>query len=130
MDEKAASAAPWTELARRRSVAGKYFEQLVNSERYFRSLPQRAKRAIAAELIISLIQLVGRARRGGTPGRIKLVDYAFLDTNGNSDLPHLIRELRSEWSRTGALPRMHSLYGTTLDAFFTFADRHSRKNTS
>lgn len=130
LDEKAASAAPWTELARRRSVAGKYFEQLVNSERYFRSLPQRAKRAIAAELIISLIQLVGRARRGGTPGRIKLVDYAFLDTNGNSDLPHLIRELRSEWSRTGALPRMHSLYGTTLDAFFTFADRHSRKNTS
>lgn len=129
LDEKSACGEPWKELARRVSVAGKYFEQLVNSDRYFRSLPHRAKRAIAAELIISLIQLVGRARRGGTPGRIKLVDYAFLDANGNSDLPHLIRELRSEWLRTGALPRMQSLYGTTLDAFFAFADRHTRKTT-
>ncbi|MGK5545913.1 hypothetical protein ACSNOH_14430 [Streptomyces sp. URMC 127] len=129
LDEAAATSEPWKELARRRSVAGTYFEQLVESERYLRALPRRAKRAFAAELVISLIQLVGRARRGGTPGRIKLVDYAFLDARGNSDLPHLIRELRSEWARTGELDRMHTLYGTTLDAFFTFADRHVRKTT-
>jgi hypothetical protein len=129
LDERETSSEPWTELGRRRSVAGTYFEKVINSERYFRALPPRAKRAIAAELIISLIQLVGRARRGGTPGRIKLVDYAFLDAQGNSDLPHLIRELRREWSSTGVLPRMRSLYGTTLDAFFTFADHEARKTT-
>ncbi|MFE6904246.1 hypothetical protein ACFVFJ_46960 [Streptomyces sp. NPDC057717] len=129
LDEKQTSSEPWTELERRRTVAGHYFEQLVTSERYFRSLPPRAKRAIAAELIISLIQLVGRARRGGTPGRIKLVDAAFLDTNGNSDLPHLIRELREQWATSNELPRMYRYYGTTLNAFFRFADRHPRKAT-
>ncbi|WP_159073523.1 hypothetical protein [Streptomyces sp. RTd22] len=127
LDEKETSSEPWTELERRRTVAGHYFEKLVTSERYFRSLPPRVKRAIAAELIISLIQLVGRARRGGTPGRIKLVDAAFLDTGGNSDLPHLIRELREQWAKSDELPRMHRYYGTTLNAFFRFADRHARE---
>ncbi|WP_148236040.1 hypothetical protein [Streptomyces xiamenensis] len=129
LDEKEASDEPWMELERRGSVAGGYFETLVTSERYFRTLPPRAKRAIAAELIISLVQLVGRARRGGTPGRIKLVDAAFLDASGNSDLPHLIRELRDQWARTGELSRMRHYYGTTLAAFFQFADRHTRKTT-
>lgn len=101
----------------------------MTSERYFRSLPPRAKRAVAAELIISLIQLVGRARRGGTPGRIKLVDAAFLDTRGNSDLPHLIRELRDQWAESRQLPLMRRYYGTTLDAFFRFADDHTRGTT-
>ncbi|MET7611609.1 hypothetical protein ABZX97_10940 [Streptomyces seoulensis] len=125
LDEKRTSSEPWTELERRRTVAGHYFEKLVTSERYFRSLPARAKRAIAAELIISLIQLVGRARRGGTPGRIKLVDAAFLDTRGNSDLPHLIRDLREQWTKNQELPLMRRYYGTTLNAFFRFADRHA-----
>ncbi|ONK12589.1 hypothetical protein [Streptomyces sp. MP131-18] len=128
LDEKESSSEPWTELERRHVVAGHYFEKLVTSERYFRSLPPRAKRAIAAELIISLIQLVGRARRGGTPGRIKLVDAAFLDTGGNSDLPHLIRELREQWATSNELSRMRRYYGTTLDAFFRFADRHARES--
>ncbi|MDX3433895.1 hypothetical protein PV664_33985 [Streptomyces sp. ME01-18a] len=125
LDERETSSEPWGELKRRHEVAGHYFEKLVTSERYFRSLPLRAKRAIAAELIISLIQLVGRARRGGTPGRIKLVDAAFLDTSGNSDLPHLIRELREQWSVSDELPRMRRYYGTTLNAFFRFADRYA-----
>ncbi|MFJ2626865.1 hypothetical protein ACIO6T_26435 [Streptomyces sp. NPDC087532] len=127
LDGRETSSEPWTELERRRAVAGHYFEKLITSERYFRSLPPRAKRAIAAELIISLIQLVGRARRGGTPGRIKLVDAAFLDTNGNSDLPHLIRALRAQWAETNELSRMSRYYGTTLNAFFRFADRHVRE---
>ncbi|MFI6547224.1 hypothetical protein ACIBO9_28660 [Streptomyces prunicolor] len=129
LDERESSSTPWKELERRRTVAGHYFEQLITSERYFRSLPPRAKRAVAAELIISLIQLVGRARRGGTPGRIKLVDAAFLDTNGNSDLPHLIRELRGQWAKGRQLPLMRRYYGTTLDAFFRFADHHARGTT-
>lgn len=118
------SAEPWVEMQRRRKVAGHYFEELVTNERYFRSLPDVTKRAIAAELVISLIQLVGRARRGGTPGRIKLVDHAFIDPSGRSDLPSLIRHLRADWDSNGALPLMRELYGTTLDAFFDFADNH------
>ncbi|GAB3971037.1 hypothetical protein GCM10029978_045470 [Actinoallomurus acanthiterrae] len=130
LDDAAPSESPWEELARRKSVAGQYFEQIVTSERYFRSLPSRAKKAVAAEMIISMIQLVGRARRGGTPGRIKLVDYAFLDPQGRSGLPRLIRDLKADWDERGVLPLMQSLYGTTLDAFFSFADRHIPRESS
>lgn len=117
---------PWQELARRNREGGRYFEQIVTGYRYMSALPKRAKLALAAELIITMIQLVGRARRGGTPGVIHLVDYAFLDTRGASDLPRLIRELRAEWASTGVLPLMLDLYGATLEAFFAFADNHHR----
>jgi hypothetical protein len=117
---------PWLELLRRREVAGRHFDDLVNSQRYLQALPKTAKKAIAAELIITLIQLVGRARRGGTPGVLNLVDYAFLDPRGGSDLPRLIRELREDWRRSGALPLMNAYYGATLQAFFDFADAKDR----
>ena len=117
---------PWLELVRRREVAGRHFDDLVNSQRYLQALPKAAQKAIAAELIITLIQLVGRARRGGTPGVLNLVDYAFLDPRGGSDLPRLIRELREDWRRSGALPQMNAYYGATLQAFFDFADAKDR----
>ncbi|WP_431949469.1 hypothetical protein [Actinacidiphila sp. bgisy167] len=115
---------PWLELARSKKTAGQYFDELLSRERYFSALPRRAKKAIAAELIASIIQLVGRARRGGTPGRIRLVDYAFLDPKGNSDLPSLIRQLRADWARTGELDTLLTTNGEALKAFFTFAENH------
>ncbi|MET8379958.1 DEAD/DEAH box helicase family protein [Streptomyces microflavus] len=116
---------PWLELAKSKKTAGQYFDELLSSQRYFSALPRRAKKAIAAELIASIIQLVGRARRGGTPGRIRLVDYAFLDPRGNSDLPSLIRQLRTDWARSGELDTLLTTNGAALRAFFTFADNHS-----
>lgn len=124
--EARASETPWLELKRRRDVAGHAFEDTVTSQRYMRALPHRVQMAIAAELIITLIQLVGRARRGGTPGVVNLVDYAFLDPRGGSDLPKLIQDLRAEWERTGELPRLRAYYGATLQAFFDFADNHRK----
>jgi hypothetical protein len=115
---------PLGTLAQRMKNAGLYFNEIVCSAQYFRSLPGWVQRGIVAEIIVGLIQLVGRARRGGTPGEVHLVDYAFFDDRGKSSLPRLINELRDEWRKTGELDRLLALYGPTLRAFFDFAQRH------
>jgi hypothetical protein len=103
--------------------AAKHFDELFASLPYFRSMPGETQLAIARETLNGIIQLAGRARRGGDIGVIHLVDYAFHDTTGRSDLPALIRRIRSEWDRDGHLDLMRSLYGRTLEAIFEFADR-------
>lgn len=106
-----------------RITAAKHFDELFSSLPYFRSLPDETQLAIARETLNGLIQLAGRARRGGAVGEIHLVDYAFHDTTGKSDLPSLISRIRAEWERDGHLDLMRSLYGQTLEAIFDFADR-------
>jgi hypothetical protein len=106
-----------------RGAAAKHFDELFSSLPYFSALPGETQLAIARETLNGLIQLAGRARRGGDIGEIHLVDYAFHDSSGKSDLPSLIRRIRTEWDRDGHLDLMRSLYGQTLEAIFDFADR-------
>lgn len=113
---------PATALDLMRIAAGKHYDELFTSLPYFRALPDDAQLAIAKETLNGLIQLAGRARRGGETGEIWLVDYAFHDTSGNSDLPALIRKIRTGWQHDGHLDLMQSLYGETLNAIFRFAD--------
>lgn len=116
---------PLDRLRRRISRAGRHFDEVVRSAQFFRSQPGWVQHGVVAEIVIGLVQLVGRARRGGTPGKVYLVDHAFFDTRGRSDLPHLIRELREAWAASGELDRLLRLYGPTLRAFFEFADRRA-----
>ncbi len=109
-------------LQARRSTAGRYFEDIVTSLPYFRSTPEDVKLAITAEIMLGVIQLVGRARRGGTPATIYLADGAFLDPTIGPDLASLIRRLRDRWQADDVLDRLRELYGTTLEAFFAYAD--------
>jgi hypothetical protein len=104
--------------------AARLFDEIICSAQFFRSLPGWVQEGIVAEIIIGLIQLVGRARRGGTPGEVRLVDDAFFDERGNSHLPALIKRLQRRWESADELPRLMELYGPTLQAFFDFADRH------
>lgn len=113
---------PATVLDMQRTVAAKHYNELFTSLPYFRSLPTETQRDIARETLVGLIQLAGRARRGGDISEIHLVDYAFHDPDGKSDLPSLIRKIRADWERNGQLKLMRSLYGRTLQAIFDFAD--------
>lgn len=106
-----------------RITAAKHYDELFSSLPYFRCLPGETQLAIARETLNGLIQLAGRARRGGDVGEIYLVDYAFHDTTGKSDLPTLIRRIRAEWQQDGHLDLMRFLYGQTLQAIFDFADQ-------
>jgi hypothetical protein len=106
----------------RKQAAGHYFEQIVTSLPYFRTMPKGVQLSITAEIMNGLIQLVGRARRGGTPATIYLADGAMLDPAAGPTFGTLIRQLRTHWEQTGQLDRMRELYGTTLDEFFRYAD--------
>jgi hypothetical protein len=123
------SATPLERAEERMKLAGGLFEELIGSPQYFRSLPEWVQLGIVAEIIIGLVQLVGRARRGGTPGELYLVDDAFFDPRGRSDLPRLIVRLRERWQKAGHLDRLLALYGPTLEAFFDFATRMSHLTT-
>jgi hypothetical protein len=56
---------------------------------------------------------------------LHLVDGAFLDPQGGIDFATLIAQLRSAWDDAGVLEQIRQLYGTTLDAFFDYADRNA-----
>jgi hypothetical protein len=83
------------------------------------------KLSVTAEIINDAIQLIGRARRGGTPAVLHLVDGAFLDPQGGTDFATLIAQLRDKWDSAGVLDSMRSLYGTTLEAFFSYANQNA-----
>jgi hypothetical protein len=112
-------------LQARREAAGRYFEEIVRRPPYFQSQPHQVKLSVTAEIINDAIQLIGRARRGGTPAILHLVDAAFLDPQGGTDFATLIAELRDAWADVGVLEQMRQLYGTTLEAFFSYADQNA-----
>jgi hypothetical protein len=123
--ETTASSDPAAVIDIRRQIAGRHYDELFTSSPFFRSLPKETRLAITAETLIGLIQLAGRARRGGELGVIHLVDHAFLDPSGKSDLPRLIRDLRAHWTANRDLDLVRTLYGQTLEELFDFADRRS-----
>jgi hypothetical protein len=98
------------------------YEELFRTHHYFQALPSRVRLSIVAEMLIGIIQLGGRVRRGGDQGVLYLADYAFHDSATGSDLPRLIRDLREQWDSNGQLDLLHSIYGNTLRAIFDFAD--------
>jgi hypothetical protein len=127
-DTEVPSHDPGGRLEIMKNGAAKLFDELFTTLPYFSHLPREARRSITAENLIGLIQLAGRTRRGGTHGRIHLVDAAFHEAGGDSDLPHLIQDLRREWERHHAhpLPMLESLYGDTLTTIFKFADERTQ----
>ena len=114
---------PVAVLDGRRHTAGRHFEDIVTSAPYLRSMPLEVRVAVAAQILNGAVQLLGRARRGGTPATLHLVDGAFHDTSTGNDFARLLHALRERWRRAGDLPLVEELYGTTLQAFFDYADR-------
>lgn len=100
-------------------------EELFRSHHFFQALPVNVRLSIVAEMLIGIIQLGGRVRRGGDQGVLYLADYAFHDPTAGSDLYQLIRGLRDTWETTGKLSLLKKIYGNTLQAIFDFADRRT-----
>ncbi|SFD43032.1 hypothetical protein [Streptomyces aidingensis] len=117
------SSDPRALLAERRSVAGQYLDDIIRRPPYFQAQPLDVKLGVVAEIINGAVQLIGRARRGGTDATLHLVDGALLDPSGGTDLATLILKLRDTWHRDGVLPAMRQYYGTTLEAFLTYAEQ-------
>ncbi|WP_231406003.1 hypothetical protein [Streptomyces clavuligerus] len=119
------SSDPLALLAERRRTAGTYLDEIVRRPPYFQAQPDEVKLGVVAEIINGAVQLIGRARRGGTPAVLHLVDGAFHDGHGGTDFATLILQLREKWRRDGVLNDMRAYYGTTLEAFLTYAEEQS-----
>ncbi len=111
---------PATVLAAQRRAAFSRLYTLLSSDPRFSRLPRYLKAEAIAGMLVDLIQLAGRARRGGTPVRLYLVDNAFHDATLGSDLPSLLRYYYNSLTPRdqAALDR---IYGSTLGSWLEFA---------
>ncbi|OPC76702.1 hypothetical protein B4N89_45280 [Embleya scabrispora] len=107
-------------LALQNRAARRRLHALLRSDPRFSRLPPYLKTEILAGILVDLIQLAGRARRGDTPVQLYLVDNAFFDTRLGSDFPALVRayfdELTDEEQKM-----LRRVYGSTLTAWLDLA---------
>ncbi|GAB2887650.1 hypothetical protein [Streptomyces mayteni] len=122
-EHRGPSSDPQALLAERRRLAGRYLDEIIRCPPHFQAQPLDVKLGVVAEIINGAVQLIGRARRGGTDATLHLVDGAFLNAEGGTDLATLILKLRERWRNDGVLPAMQKYYGTTLEAFLKYAER-------
>ncbi|WP_431898003.1 hypothetical protein [Nonomuraea sp. bgisy101] len=97
--------------ARRRSRERLY--QVLRAAPHFRNQDDELQEEVVAGVIVDLIQLAGRARRGGTDMRLFLVDHAIHDKSWRSDMATIIRRMYAAWPDETRRD-MASVYGSAL----------------
>ncbi|SHN34756.1 hypothetical protein [Streptomyces yunnanensis] len=107
-------------LSIQRRAARRHLHTLLRSDPRFSRLPRYLKTEILAGILVDLIQLAGRARRGGTPVQLYLVDNSLLDTRLGSDFPSLVRSYYDGLTENEQAS-LRRIYGTTLTAWLDFA---------
>jgi hypothetical protein len=75
---------------------------------------------IVAGVVVDLIQLAGRARRGGTEAVLHMVDYAFHEDTWAADFETVLRRIHAKWP-PDVRAQMNNLYGEALKAFLSYA---------
>ncbi|MCZ9345502.1 hypothetical protein NGM37_47965, partial [Streptomyces sp. TRM76130] len=68
---------------------------------------------IVAGMVVDMIQLAGRARRGGTDMTLHLVDYAFHEDSWQSDLAGILRRMHQRWP-ADVRRQMNAIYREAL----------------
>ncbi|MFJ9752620.1 hypothetical protein [Streptomyces chartreusis] len=96
--------------------------RLLRTDPRFSRMPPLLKTEVLAGILVELIQLAGRARRGGTPVELYLVDHAFFNRELGCDFPRLLRFYynRLDQDEQDLLKRT---YGSTLTAWLDLAHR-------
>jgi hypothetical protein len=93
---------------------------LLRSAPQFTAMHKPLQEEVVAGMIVDLIQLAGRARRGGTEAVLHMVDYAFHEDTWSADLETVLRRIHSQWTPE-VRQRMNDLYGEALRAFLSYA---------
>jgi len=111
---------PAAVLDEQRRAAHNRLYWILRSDQRFSLLPRVLKSEVVAGMLVDFIQLAGRARRGGTPVELYLVDGAFHDKRLSSDLASLVKYHYESLSASerGAMRR---IYGGMLTAVLDFA---------
>ncbi|GAA0400530.1 hypothetical protein GCM10009541_49590 [Micromonospora gifhornensis] len=114
------SPVPSQALARARDSAWERLALLLRTAAQFTSIHKSLQEEIVAGMIVDLIQLAGRARRGGTEAVLHMVDYAFHEDTWSADLETVLRRVHSQWTPQ-VRTQMNNLYGEALNAFLSYA---------
>ncbi|MDT0300607.1 DEAD/DEAH box helicase family protein [Streptomonospora wellingtoniae] len=107
-------------LKEQHQAAHRHLRRLLASDTRFSRIPRNLKAEILAGIMVDLIQLAGRARRGGTPVELYLVDHAFHDTRLGSDVPGILAFYYNSLTDEDAAA-MQRIYGSTLSSWLDFA---------
>ncbi|MFI1652150.1 hypothetical protein ACH4XT_35195 [Streptomyces avidinii] len=107
-------------LALQRRAAHKRLHCLLRSSPMFSRLPRFLKTELLAAILVDMIQLAGRARRGGTPVQLYLVDNAFFATHLGTDYPSLLRTYYNDLTESEQYA-LRRTYGSTLTAWLDLA---------
>lgn len=109
--------AAWEE--QRRRAYFRLFHILTGDPRFSR-LSRKLKAEAVAGMLVDMIQLAGRARRGGTCVELYLVDGAFHDPKYGTDIPGLLRYYYANLSPIEQR-ELRRIYGSTLVSWLDFA---------
>jgi hypothetical protein len=111
---------PSRALAGAREAAWDRLSLLLRTAPQFTAMHKSLQEEVVAGMIVDLIQLAGRARRGGTEAVLHMVDYAFHEDTWSADLETVLRRIHSQWTPE-VRQRMNDLYGEALRAFLSYA---------
>jgi hypothetical protein len=114
------SSNPSQGLAVGRDAAWERLSLLLRTAPQFTAMHKSLQEEVVAGMIVDLIQLAGRARRGGTEAVLHMVDYAFHEDTWNADLETVLHRIYSQW-KPEVRQRMNELYGEALNAFLSYA---------
>ncbi|CAM3906221.1 hypothetical protein KIPE111705_30850 [Kibdelosporangium persicum] len=109
--------AVWVE--QRKRAFFRLFHILTSDPRFSR-LSRALKAEAVAGMLVEMIQLAGRARRGGTPVQLFLADGAFHDPKHGTDIPGLLRYYYANLSPVEQR-ELRRIYGSTLVSWLDFA---------
>lgn len=107
-------------LAEAQAAAGDRLSLLLRAAPQFASMPHVLQEEIIAGVLVDLIQLAGRARRGGTNAVLHMVDYAFQEDAWSADLNTIIQRIHAKWTPEER-EQMNRMYGEALNAFLSYA---------
>ncbi|MGW1871401.1 hypothetical protein ACWCPS_38510 [Streptomyces mauvecolor] len=111
---------PAAMLQTQRRAAFARKDLLLRTDPRFSRMKRFLKAEVLAGILVELIQLAGRARRGGTPVELYLVDHAFFNLTLGCDFPALLRtyydNLDAEQQQM-----LCRIYGSTLTAWLDLA---------
>ncbi|MGD3111325.1 hypothetical protein [Streptomyces sp. YGL11-2] len=94
--------------------------RILRSPSRFTNMAHELQEELVAGMLIDLVQLAGRARRGDTDMNLYIVDYALHRTEFSSDLATIIRRIHGNWTPEQRA-FMNELYGEALSSFLSYA---------
>lgn len=111
---------PLAALSNGKLASWQQLTRILRSPAQFSNMAHELQEELVAGLLVQLIQLAGRARRGETDMHLYIVDYSLHDTTFSSDLAAIIKRIYRNWTDEQRAI-MDELYGQALNAFLEYA---------